>query len=865
MTAPTLAESILDSLKDAVFLVALDGEVVRYWNRGAEALYGWPAADVLGHSSDLLHTRFLGPVTPEQVRAALAERRCWRGEVHQRHRDGRELLLEASLSYLRDASGEPAGIITICREISATCELLQSTFEHTPDALSIFDLDGRIVRSNAAAARRLGRPLRELLGRRAEELVPEVVGAQHTATLQRARATGEPQTTEFAMAGTTGWHTFELRYVPLQGPQGQPAHILSITRDLSERAAAADAVRASEAKLRAFFDNSQAAHYLVDSDYRILAFNRVVERTIRQTMRREVAVGDSILEYVAPANMAAFVAHFQLALRGQASHYERHVQLGNGASSWYELSYFPVRGADDSIVGVAFSGLDITARMHAEASLRLRDRAISAASTGFVIVDAGQPDLPIIYVNAACERITGYSAAELLGRNCRVLGGKGTDPASRAQIREALAAGRGCHVTIRNYRKDGSPFWNDLQISPVTDEAGSLTHYIGVQADISERVALEAELRHSQKLDTLGRLAGGIAHDFNNLLTVIGGASSFAHELLPPDHPVQLELAEISQASEHAAVLTRQLLSSARKQSVAAVPLDLNALLIELQRMLRRLIAENIELHLRLAPGLATVRADPTQLEQVLVNLAVNASDAMTAGGLLEISTRNLHIAAADPAAPGLAPGDYVTIAVHDSGSGMSPEILAHIFEPFFTTKGPGLGTGLGLATCHAIVRQHGGQITCDSAPGQGTCFRITLPADAHAVVTRPPAETDPTPPRGGESILLVEDDDLVRAFALRVLGGLGYRMSTARNGTQAIVMLAARPTLSIDLLVTDVIMPELGGPELAAYLQSERPTLRVLYISGYHDPNGPRIEPLLAKPFSSIDLARRVRAVLDA
>ena len=231
----------LDSLKDAVFLVALDGEVVRYWNRGAEALYGWRAADVLGHSSDLLHTRFLGPVTPEQVRAALTERRCWRGEVHQRHRDGRELLLEASLSYLRDASGEPAGIITICREISATCELLQSTFEHTPDALSIFDLDGRIVRSNAAAARRLGRPLRELLGRRAEELVPEVVGAQHTATLQRARATGEPQTTEFAMAGTTGWHTFELRYVPLQGPQGQPAHILSITRDLSERAAAADA------------------------------------------------------------------------------------------------------------------------------------------------------------------------------------------------------------------------------------------------------------------------------------------------------------------------------------------------------------------------------------------------------------------------------------------------------------------------------------------------------------------------------------------------------------------------------------------------------------------------------------------------
>jgi two-component system cell cycle sensor histidine kinase/response regulator CckA len=864
MTDPALAERILDSLKDAVFVVALDGEVVRSWNRGAEALYGWSAADVLGHSSDLLHTRYLGEVTPEQVLATLTRQQCWRGEVLQRHRDGHDLLLEASLSCLRDASDKPTGIIMTCREICGTCELFQTAFEHLPDALSIFDLEGRIVRINAAGARRLARPKHEIVGRRAEEMAPEVVAAQHTTILQRAVATGEPQTTEFTMVGTTGRHTFEFRYVPLRDPQGQPAHILGVTRDLSERAEAVAAVRASEAKLRAIFDNTQAAHYLVDSDYRILAFNRVVERLIRQLMHREVAIGDSILEYVAPANMAAFVDHFQRALRGEASHYERCVNYGAGGK-WYELSYSPVRGADDSIVGVAFSGLDVTARMHAEASLRLRDRAISASSTGIVIVDAVLPELPIIYVNPACEHITGYSAAELLGRNCRVLGGKGTDPAARAEIREALAAGRGCNVTIRNYRKDGSPFWNELQISPVRDDAGSLTHFIGVQADVSERVALEAELRHSQKLDTLGRLAGGIAHDFNNLLTVIGGASSFAHELLPPEHPVQLELAEISQASEHAAVLTRQLLSSARKQSVTPVSLDLNALLVELQRMLRRLIAESIELYLHLAPGLAPVRADATQLEQVLVNLAVNASDAMSAGGLLEISTGNLHLAAKDPAWPGLAPGDYVTIEVQDSGPGMSPEIQAQIFEPFFTTKGPGLGTGLGLSTCHAIVCQHGGQILCDSAPGQGTCFRIVLPADTNAVVPRPPAEVEVTLPHGDESVLLVEDDDLVRAFALRVLTGLGYRVSTARNGVQAIVMLAARPTLAIDLLLTDVVMPELGGPELAAYLQSERPTLRVLYISGYHEPKGPRIEPLLAKPFSRFDLARRVRAVLDA
>jgi len=622
----------------------------------------------------------------------------------------------------------------------------------------------------------------------------------------------------------------------------------------------------SDSYLRAIFDSARAAYYLLAPDHRILAFNGYVAAAVRRFMGREIAVGDLIFDYLPPGNRAAFTARFQLALRGEASHDECTIAYGATSHDWYELSYYPVRGDDGAVVAVIFSGLDVTARKQTEASLRLRDRAISAASTGILIAYAGHPDRPTIYVNPACERITGYSAAELLGRNCRMLAGVGTSPAARQQIREALAAGRGCNVTLLNYRKDGRPFWNDLQISPVADDHGQITHFIGVQTDVTERVTLEAELRHSQKMDTIGRLAGGIAHDFNNLLTVIGGASSFAQALVPPDHPIQLELAEIALATERAAVMTRHLLTSARKQSINPSVLDLNALLVALERMLRRLIAENIELHLDLEPALALARVDAAQIEQVLINLAVNARDAMPGGGDLQILTRNLHIAPGDPAAPILAPGDHVVIEVRDTGVGMTPEVQSHLFEPFFTTKGPGLGTGLGLSTCYGIITQHRGHISCDSAPGQGARFRIVLPAEGAATRDeRRPLEATAELPRGAETILLVEDEDRVRAFASRVLRGLGYTVVTADNGAHALALLAARPNLALDLLLTDVVMPELGGPELAVRLLARRPGLRVLYLSGYYDHPGPRLEPLLAKPFTPAELARWVRATLDA
>jgi len=490
------------------------------------------------------------------------------------------------------------------------------------------------------------------------------------------------------------------------------------------------AVRNADSYLRVAFYGAHACNYLLDREYRFVDFNPMVAQAFRRVLHRDIAVGDSILEHIMPAHRDSFVAHFQHALGGASVRYERVIAEGTPKSACYEVRIFPVRGTDDSIVGVVFSGLDITAHRQAEASLRLYHSALGAVGIGILIADAGQPDMPAIYVNPACERITGYSAAELLGRNCRMLTGPGTAPSLRTQIREALAAGRGCHVTILNYRKDGRQFWNDLNISPVTDELGHVTHFIGVQTDVTERVALEADLRHAQRMETIGHLAGGIAHDFNNLLTVIGGATRFACALLPPEHPAHLELAEILRATGRAVELTRSLLNSARKQNIRPVVLNLNSLVLDVERMLRRLVAVDITLDLDLDPGLAPVLADAAQIEQVLVNLAVNACDAMPAGGVLTITTRNLHIPAPDQARPSLQPGHHVTVEVRDTGVGMTPEIQAHLFEPYFTTKGAGLGTGLGLATSNGIVKQHRGHISCTSVPAHGTCFCVTLPAD---------------------------------------------------------------------------------------------------------------------------------------
>ncbi len=384
-----------------------------------------------------------------------------------------------------------------------------------------------------------------------------------------------------------------------------------------------------------------------------------------------------------------------------------------------------------------------------------------------------------------------------------------------------------------------------------------------------ERKNLEAQILQSRKLEAVGRLASGVAHDFNNLLTVIVGRSEFVRQRLSRhDLPYQ-DVDLIIATAKRAASLTRQLLAFSRKQMLQPRVLDLNAVVTEIEPMLSRLIGEHIHLRLALASELGAVRADRGQFEQVIVNLAINARDAMPTGGQLVIETGNVHLDEADSRrTEGVQPGPHVMLVVSDSGVGMSAETKTHLFEPFFTTKGPDGGTGLGLATVYGVVRQSGGAISVSSDLGQGASFRMYLPRVEEAVEPIERARLLTGSPHGSETVMLVEDEEQVRAVAREFLQAHGYTVLEARHGDEALAI-SARHRGSIDLLVTDLVMPRMGGRELVRRLASARPRMKVLYVSGYSDDTIVSADsldaPFLEKPFASDALARKVREVLDA
>jgi PAS domain S-box-containing protein len=378
-----------------------------------------------------------------------------------------------------------------------------------------------------------------------------------------------------------------------------------------------------------------------------------------------------------------------------------------------------------------------------ENELRLRDRAIAALTQGIVIADATRAERPIVYASPGFLALTGYAEHEVLGRSCRFLQGRDTDAATVAQLRDALDRGVPCTVQLLNYRKDGTAFWNSLAVSPVFDEAGALTHFVGIQTDVTDRRRADAAAVQSQKMEALGRLAGGVAHDFNNLLTVITGYSDLAMLELAPADPRRESLEEIRKASEHASQLTRQLLTFSRQQPFHPRLVNLNDVVQDTVAMLRRLLGSDITLHCTLGDDTGLVRADPSQLTQLLLNIAVNARDAMPDGGELFIDTLRQREAdidssgpdSSDPSLPDttdtppVAPDGYAVLRVRDTGSGMDDATLARVFEPFFTTKGVGKGTGLGLATVHGIVTQLHGRIRVTSDVGRGTTFTVMLPS----------------------------------------------------------------------------------------------------------------------------------------
>jgi PAS domain S-box-containing protein len=477
----------------------------------------------------------------------------------------------------------------------------------------------------------------------------------------------------------------------------------------------------------------------------------------------------------------------------------------------------------------------------------------------------------IAFWNEGAERLYGWTGAETVGRNINELLRVGAQQVEEA--REATTAQGEWSGELRQFTKDGKEVKEVIVMSRWTlmrDDTGSPKSILSINTDVTKKKSLEAQLLHAQRMEGIGMVAGGVAHDFNNLLTVISGFTVMVIDGMKPDDPSLSMLQEVYKAGERAATLTRQLLAFSRKQILQIQVLDLNSLIADAAKMLSRLIGENIRMVTDCDPTLCLVRADAGQIEQILLNLCVNARDAMPQGGHITVRTRNVEFDEAYAREhPYVKPGHYVLLSVCDTGAGMDEATKTRVFEPFFTTKEVGKGTGLGLATVYGIVKQSGGSVEFDSSPGRGTTFQIYLPRVKEVASARKSPFDESKAPRGTETLLLVDDDAAVRSLARLALQTFGYHVLDAADGAAALLLNGAHPE-PIHLLLTDVVMPGMSGRELADRLTALRPDLLVLYMSGYTDDailrNGVATSSasFLAKPITPGMLARKVRLVLD-
>ena len=500
-----------------------------------------------------------------------------------------------------------------------------------------------------------------------------------------------------------------------------------------------------------------------------------------------------------------------------------------------------------------------------------RDRLAAVVEQAAEIVIITGPDQRIVYANPAFTELSGYQTSDLVGQTPEFLRGKLLSGEVGASIQATLARGQAWSGKTSALNKDGSHREIDLSVSLRHDETGRIAGSTIIGRDVSRERSLEAQLFQSQKIEAIGRFAGGIAHDFNNLLTAISGYAEILRGELEPSDPRSEDVSEIQKASQRATQLTAQLLAFSRRQVLQPRALDPKKVIDDLAPMLRRLIGEDVRLVCRAAPGLGPILADPSQLDTVLVNLALNARDAMPGGGRLVIEAIDTEIDEAFAASHvGARVGPHVVLAVSDTGTGMNEVTLESAFEPFFTTKDTGKGTGLGLSTVLGIVEQSGGYISAESEPGHGSTFRIYLPRTvasetAAANDSAPRARRDPP----SATLLVVEDEESVRALAHRVLETAGYRVIAAKDGDDALKVAASHEG-AMDLLFTDVVMPGMSGRELAERLLVQRPGLPVLYASGYDEEMiaqraslDPEIQ-YLAKPYTATQLLDRIQALLE-
>jgi PAS domain S-box-containing protein len=876
--------TIIGSLRDPIVAYDLKNWVT-YWNQAAEVLYGWTAGEMIGtYANERLQMEPVGRSLYD-VKAKLERDGEYRGEFILQCRDGSRVHVESRCTRILSSDGVLSGYVSVSRDLTERrrieAELRESHAqfirlgENVPDMIIRYRLlptPGYDYISPAATV---------VTGYTPEELYrdPEIgVRSVHPEDRERflellsapERLTGQPVVLRFFHKNGSMFWT-ENRHTAVRDEQGTVVAIESVARDITERIQAEARLRESEARFRQLSENAPDIVYR----YRVRP--------------------DRGFEYVSPAVAAIsgyaieeFYADPDLALKLLPPEHHNVIEtLGtrpeelegktlllpwvrkDGRTTWVEQRNVLVRDAEGRVVAIEGIARDVTERKEMEDRFARLSQVVEQSAELVMITEL---DGTIVYVNPAFERMTGFAADEAVGQTPRILrsGLQGAD--LYRDLWATLQRGESWAGRLRNRRKDGSLYTAEVMITPVRDRAGTVVNYVGLQRDMTRESELDEQLRQAQKMEAVGQLTGGIAHDFNNLLTVIlANLSLLQEELEDAPGAVAHSLRDIQNAARRGSEMVRKLLAFGRQERLQPQPVDLRHLVREFIRTVGRILPETIQFHFSTPEDLPPAQADPGAAEQILLNLATNARDAMPAGGTidLQLGLARFEGQGERTVSDWHEPGEFLHLGVRDTGHGMEAADLERIFEPFFTTKPTGKGSGLGMSMVYGLMKQHQGFVTVSSVPGDGTTVHLYFPLARASAPAREPRHGGEAIPHGDETILLVEDEEPIRRVAKRILEQLGYTVLTAADGEEALTLFREQGS-AIELIISDVVMPRMNGPDLIAALRREGHKVPVLFATGYasseilrehHTLGGARF---IEKPWTVESLARQVREVLD-